>query len=147
MRDVAKRTKAAVIGILESKLILDPEIYIENYEILRFDKNRHEEGVACYFRSGISYELNSFLPNEIENITFHILMPHTKPITIEIIYRPRNQSKLLDNFEENLLYSTQTIVKFTSKAISKLIFLKMEIMLLTNLPVITKPKPIHKKEP
>ena len=29
-------------------------------------------------------------------------MPHTKPITIEIIYRPPNQSKFLDIFEENL---------------------------------------------
>ena len=34
--EIAKRTKAAVIGISKSKLdstVLDPEIYIENYEI------------------------------------------------------------------------------------------------------------------
>ena len=30
------------------------------------------------------------------------LMPHTKPITIGIIYRSPNQSKFLDIFEENL---------------------------------------------
>ena len=44
LRNIAKRTKAAVIGISESKLdstVLDPEIYIENYEIFRFDRNRH----------------------------------------------------------------------------------------------------------
>ena len=29
-------------------------------------------------------------------------MPHTKPITVGIIYRPPNQSKFLDIFEENL---------------------------------------------
>ena len=105
MRDIAKRTKAAVIGISESKLdstVLDPEIYIDNYEILRFDRNRHGGGVACYIRSDISYKLNYFLPNEIENITFHILMPHTKPITVRTIYRPPNQSKFFDIFEENL---------------------------------------------
>ena len=93
MSDKVKRTKAVVIGISEPKLdsaVLDPEIYIENYEILRFDRYRHEGGVACYIRSGISYKLNSFLPNEIENSTFNILMPHTKPITIGIIYRPSN---------------------------------------------------------
>ena len=50
----------------------------------------------------MSYKLNSFLPNEIENITFDILMPHTKPVTVGIIYRPPNQSKFLDIFEENL---------------------------------------------
>ena len=59
-------------------------------------------GVACYIKSDISYKLNSFLPNKIENITFDILMPHTKPITIGIIYRPPNQSKFLDIFEANL---------------------------------------------
>ena len=102
LRDIAKRIKATVIGISESKLdstFLGPEIYIENYEILRFDRNRHGGGVACYIKS---YKLNSFLQNEIENITFNILMEHTKPITVGIIYRPPNQSKFLDIFEENL---------------------------------------------
>ena len=92
MSDKVKRTKAVVIGISESKLdsaVLDPEIYTENYEIIRFDRNRHERGVACYIRSD-SYKSNSFLPNETENSTFNILMPHTKPITIGIIYRPQN---------------------------------------------------------
>ena len=42
------------------------------------------------------------MPNEIENITFDILMPCTKPITIGIIYRSPNQSKFLYIFEENL---------------------------------------------
>ena len=81
-----------MIGISESKLdsaVLDPEIHNENYEIIRFDRNRHEGGVACYIRSD-SYKSNSFLPNEIENSTFNILMPHTKPITIGIFYRPQN---------------------------------------------------------
>ena len=42
IRDVAKKTKAVVIGITESKLdstVLDPETYIENYEILCFGRN------------------------------------------------------------------------------------------------------------
>ena len=75
LRDIAKRTKAAVTGISESKLdstVLDPELYIENYKILRFDRNWHGGGVACYITSDISYKLNSFLPNEIESITFDI---------------------------------------------------------------------------
>ena len=54
LRDIAKRIKATVIGISESKLdstFLGPEIYIENYEILRFDRNRHGGGAACYINS------------------------------------------------------------------------------------------------
>ena len=60
------------------------------------------KGLACYIRSDISYKLNHFLPNKIENITFDIFMPHTKPVTIGIIYIHPNQSKFLDIFEENL---------------------------------------------
>ena len=51
LKDMAKRTKAAVIGISESNLdntVLDPETYIENYEIIRFNRNQHGGGVACY---------------------------------------------------------------------------------------------------
>ena len=80
LRDIAKRTKAAVIGISESKLdstVFDPERYSDNYKILPFDRNQLGCGVACYSRSDISYKLNSFLPNEMEKITFDIVMPHT----------------------------------------------------------------------
>ena len=92
-----------MIGMSESKLnstVLDPEIYIENYEILRFDRNRHTS-VACYIGSDISYKLYSLLPNETENITFDILMPHTKSICWNF-YRSPNQFKFLNIFEENL---------------------------------------------
>ena len=64
MRDLAKRKKAAVIGMSEPKLyntVLDEEIHTENYEILRFDRNQHGGSVACYIRSDISCKLNSFL--------------------------------------------------------------------------------------
>ena len=146
LRYIAKRTNAVMIGISESKLdstVLDSEIYIENYEILRFDNNRHGGGGACYIRSDISYKLNFFLPNEIENIPFDILMPHTKPITIRIIYRPQNQSKFLDIFEENLPKLNSGFVKFTSYATSTLIFLKTENMFRINPPLIEKPRFIH----
>ena len=105
LRDIAKRTKGVVIGISEFEfhsIVLDPEIYIENYEILRFDRNWHRGGFVCYVRSDNRYKLNSFLPNEIENITFDVLMLHAKPITTGNIYRHPNQSKFLEIFEENV---------------------------------------------
>ena len=113
MRDIAKRTKAAVIGIAESKFdstVLDPDIYIENYGILRFDRNRHGGGVVCYIRSDISYKLTSLLSNEIENVTFDILMAHTKPIIVGII----SSLNFLIILKKIYLNSTQAIVTFSS---------------------------------
>ena len=104
LRDIAKKTKAAVIRIAKSKLdstVLGPEIY-ENFEILRFDGNQHWGGVACCIRNDIGVKLNTFQPNVKENITLDVLMAHTKLIIMRIIYRPPNQSKFLDIFEKNL---------------------------------------------
>ena len=64
-------------------------------------------------------------------------MPHTKPITTGITYRPQNKSRYQDFFEENINL-TQAILKFTSKVISTLIFLKTENMFSINPPGITK---------
>ena len=78
---VAKSSSTAVIGICESKLdasVLDQEISIDNYNILRCDRNRHGRGVACYIRNDLSYILSVF-PCEIENIFFKILLPNSKP--------------------------------------------------------------------
>ena len=45
-----------MIGLWESELdrtVLDPETYIENFEILRSNRNRHG-GVACDIKKDIS---------------------------------------------------------------------------------------------
>ena len=124
-------------AILESRLestVRDPEIFIENYDILPFVRNPHGGGV----RSDISYKLTSLLPNEIENITFDILMQHMKPITIGIIYGPQISLNFLIFLKKIYLKLTPAILKLISMAISILIFLKMENVFSINPPVITK---------
>ena len=63
-----KLMNTAVIGITEAKLdnyILDSEIQIDNYQILRCDRNRKGGGVACYVRNDLSYIEKDFLPEKI----------------------------------------------------------------------------------
>ena len=82
-RYIAKSTNAAVIGICESKLdgsVLDPEMSIDNYKILRCDRNGHEGGVVCYVRNDLNYNTLSVFPREVENIFIEILLPNSKPI-------------------------------------------------------------------
>ena len=64
---IAAHINAAVIGISESKLdetILQSEIQISNYELLRCDRNRNGGGVASYIRSDIGYLKNNFFRNK-----------------------------------------------------------------------------------
>ena len=57
------------MGIADSKLdnyILDSKIQIDNYQILRYDRNRKGERVASYVRNDLSYIEKDFFPEEIE---------------------------------------------------------------------------------
>ena len=99
-RVIAKKSKAAVIGITESKLggtVLDGEINIDGYEVIRSDRNRHGGGLACYVRNDISFNIRSDFSDEIDSILFDMLLPiKTKPILLGILCRPPNQFKFLD---------------------------------------------------
>ena len=73
LRIIAKSTNAAIIGISESKLdesVLEHEIQINDYQILRCDRNKHGGGVACYIRNNLSCNTASVFPREIESVFF-----------------------------------------------------------------------------
>ena len=103
LREIARKTRATVIGITESKLdgsVLDGEINIDGYELVRSDRNRHGGGVACCIRSDISFNVRGDFSSE--NIFLEILLPKTKPILIGILYRPPDQPKFLDNLSTSI---------------------------------------------
>ena len=125
--EIARKTRATVIGITESKLdglVLDGEINIDGYELVRSDRNRHGGGVACYIRSDISFNVRGAFFSEIENIFLDILLPKTKPILIGILYRPPDQSKFLDNNNNNKkrshtqLDSRKQVIAFQDRVIT-----------------------------
>ena len=78
------------------------EIQIDDYKILRCDRNRYGRGVACYIRNDLSYNILFAFPGEIESVFIKILLPNSKPITVETIYLPPNQSNFLEVLNENL---------------------------------------------
>ena len=105
LRHIARLTNAAVIRISESKSddsVLTSEIQIDEYDLLCCDRNRHGGGVACYIRNGLSYNVKSYFPKDIENVFFGILLPNTKPIVVGTIYRPPNQTNFIEIFNESL---------------------------------------------
>ena len=94
-----------IVGISESKLdesVLEPDIEIDNYKILRCDRNRHGGGVACYIRNDLSYNIISVFPSEIESVFFEILLPNSKLIKAGTLYLPPNQSNFLEVLNENM---------------------------------------------
>ena len=85
LRYIAKRSNAAVIGTIKSKLdkcILDSEIQIDNYHIIRCDRNRKGGGVACYVRNDLSYIEKDFFPEEIETYS---LRSYSQKLSLKLL--------------------------------------------------------------
>ena len=98
-KQIAKNTNSAVIGLSETKLdktIFDSEVSFQNYSLIRKDRNRKGRGVACYVRSDICFNSQNYLSDEIENISFDLLLLKTKPISIAVAYRPPTDNRFLD---------------------------------------------------
>ena len=67
----ARGSEAAFIGISDSQLgdsVLSSEIQIENYDLIRSDRNKHGGSVGCLIRKILSYNKKSFLTYEIESL-------------------------------------------------------------------------------
>ena len=48
---IANKSNTTILSISETKLdktIMDNELFIEGYDLIRSDRNRHCGGVACY---------------------------------------------------------------------------------------------------
>ena len=103
LRQIAKLSDASIIGISESKLdetVLEGEICIDGYKLIRADRNRIGGGVACYIKSDLAFNQRKDFSTDIENIFFDILLPNSKPILVGIIYRPPDQSGFLNNLAD-----------------------------------------------
>ena len=58
LKCMANETKAAIIGIMESKIdhtVPDLEVNLPGYDILWCDRNRNGGGVACYIRKDLYF--------------------------------------------------------------------------------------------
>ena len=81
LRHIARLTNGAVIGISESKLddsMLTSKIQIDEYDLLRCDRNRNGGGLASYIRNDLSWNVKSYFPKDIENIFFELFWIITK---------------------------------------------------------------------
>ena len=104
IRTIANRTKAAVIALTETWLddsVNDSEISINNYCIIRADRNRQGGGVCLYIRENLTFNPRIDIKTDsIETLWVEILQPKTKPILVGVAYRPPSQSDFYDIFEQ-----------------------------------------------
>ena len=82
--------------------ILNSEIDIPGYEIVRRDRNINGGGVCFYIKTAINYSVRTDLNiNNLENLCLEVRKPNSKPFVIVTWYRPPNSNEvfsLLDVF-------------------------------------------------
>ena len=82
--------------------MLTSEIQIDEYDLLRCDRNRHGGGLACHIRNDLSYNVKSYFPKDIENIVFKLPLRNTKPIVVGKLYRSPITTNFMEVLNENL---------------------------------------------
>ena len=73
LKCIANKTKAAIIGIMESKLdhtVPDLEVNLPGYDILQCDRNRNGGGAACHIRKDLYFNVRPLNLKKIENMIF-----------------------------------------------------------------------------
>ena len=96
-----------VISINETRLdegILNSDIYIPGYEIVRRDRKRNGGGVCFYIKTAINYSVRSDLNiNNLENLCLESRKPNSKPFVVVTWYRPPNSPNEVFISIENLI--------------------------------------------
>ena len=103
LRILAVNTKVAVIGITECWLdasVTDSEINITDYSILRRDRNREGGGVCIYTRNDFIFKLRDDICTTLETVWAELYLPKTKPILIDVCYRPPKHTDFFNVLEQ-----------------------------------------------
>ena len=83
--------------------VLDNEIFIPNYSIVRLDRNRHGGGVAIYIHCTITYNVLLCGPAGLELLVVSLLRNHFK-LCLSVFYRPPSSpSSIFDTLCDALL--------------------------------------------
>ena len=98
IRFIANQSNASNIGISESKLdssILNSELDIDEYNLIRLDRSRREGRVACSVGKSLSYNHKTSFCCDIESIFIGIFLPKSKPVLVGVLYRPPGKTDFI----------------------------------------------------
>ena len=109
LRILLDQEKPHIMCLNETKLdlsISDSLVNVDNYQIIRNDRDRHGGGVAAYVHESISYKIRSdLMPDKLEVVTLQIANSKFKPFIVASISRPLGKPFSYFNDMEALLAS------------------------------------------
>ena len=92
LRILLDQEKPHIMCLNETKLDLSISVSlvnVDNYQIVRNDRDRHGGGVAVYVHDSTSYKIGSdLMPDNLEVVTLQIANSKFKPFIVTSLYRP-----------------------------------------------------------
>ena len=84
----------------------DQLIAIDDFSLLRNDRNRQGGGVALYVRNTVGFRPRKDFPNKsLEIICIEVEPPHSNPFIVIAWYRPPSEpNSCFDSLQENLSF-------------------------------------------
>ena len=109
LRVFVSEQRPHIICITETKIdstIDNSRIEIDDYVVVRNDRNRHDGGVAMYIHKNVNYKLREDLAySEIESISIQVKVGNYKPFIVTSVYRPPGKPVEYFNEFDKLLNS------------------------------------------
>ena len=103
---LAQKTGASIIAVTETwydNSILNAEVVLPGYNLVRKDRDMKGGGVCIYIKDTLPFNPLTDLTNDnIEGVWIEIMLKKTKPIIVGCVYRPPKQPDFLDQFERTL---------------------------------------------
>ena len=120
IRHIMKSQNILVMCLNETRLdhsVSDAEICVDNYNVIRKDRNRQGGGTAIYISKFLSYTvLNDLSLDNFEHILLKVKPPHQNAFLLCSIYRPPSTNKayyfdrLVNNIENAFSYNLELMM-------------------------------------
>ena len=111
IRYITKLTYVTVIELSETKLDkanLSSELEIEGHDLVRSDRSRGGEKVACFVKTLFHIMGNLIFAFNAGSIFIEIFLPKSKPVLSGILYRPPDKYDFI-NYPKHLFSNTNII--------------------------------------
>ncbi len=113
LRAVCASVCPAVVCLVETWLsseILDSELYIPQYSLLRLDRNRHGGGLSLFLHSSVTHSVVLSGPSGLEFVLVTLIRHHLT-LNLGVFYRPPSSStSIFDTLTDALLTINQSLL-------------------------------------
>ena len=88
--------------LIVDSYILNSELDIDEYDLIKLNPSRRRSGVASYIKKSLSHNQKTSFCRYIESIFIVIFLPKSKQISVGVLYQPPAKPDFIEHFNNSL---------------------------------------------